>query len=252
MKQTIMKLTSIVALFLGNKENAAELHRSALKFLRVVITCLDDASLEQTMNIEIISSIFALRKRKRYLVQIRQLTEKLINRFGVEKLKSMIPLVHHKLIAYIERVKRKKQRAWRKEHLLDLLGEEQQRLKEENESDDEEDDDDSSGDDEDDDQEAKMDEEEGDLSEADDSDEEEFKKTEFDTLHADAIDIPRVSKLKVISTQKKEDKPVAKKKSKKEMVTEVMEADQDKLETHFIENPFIKIRERTNQKQLGG
>ena len=63
-----MKMAATIALFLGDKEKAPELHRSSLKFLKVVVTCLDDNSLLSALTPEIISSMFALRKSKRFLV----------------------------------------------------------------------------------------------------------------------------------------------------------------------------------------
>ena len=99
-------------------------------------------------------------------------------------------------------------RQYKKDRIQDLLGEENTRLQEANESDDS--DSESSDDEKDMDQEANMEEQENEDDEAD-SDEEDFKNTAFDNLHADAMDIPRVSNLKVISRHKPEEKKVDKK-----------------------------------------
>jgi len=38
----------------------------------------------------------------------------------------------------------------------------------------------------------------------------------------------------------------------KRKLTEFIEQDADDMETHFVENPFIKIREKASRKQLDG
>jgi len=38
----------------------------------------------------------------------------------------------------------------------------------------------------------------------------------------------------------------------KRKITDFIEKDEDELETHFVENPFIKIREKASRKQLEG
>lgn len=37
---------------------------------------------------------------------------------------------------------------------------------------------------------------------------------------------------------------------KKRKITDFIEKDEDELETHFVENPFIKIREKATRKQF--
>jgi len=49
-----------------------------------------------------------------------------------------------------------------------------------------------------------------------------------------------------------EEKAAYLKKTKNDMVSKVMEDDADNLETHFVENPFIKIRERASAKKRFG
>ena len=36
----------------------------------------------------------------------------------------------------------------------------------------------------------------------------------------------------------------------KRRITDFIEKDADEMETHFVENPFIKIREKASRKQL--
>lgn len=43
-----------------------------------------------------------------------------------------------------------------------------------------------------------------------------------------------------------------KKEKRLESVSKVIEDDQDNLETHFVENPFIKIREKAARKNRDG
>lgn len=38
------------------------------------------------------------------------------------------------------------------------------------------------------------------------------------------------------------------KQAKREQVNKVIEKDEEHLETHFVENPYIKIRERASQR----
>jgi len=44
----------------------------------------------------------------------------------------------------------------------------------------------------------------------------------------------------------KDEKVAYLKQTKHQQVSKTMEDDADQLETHFVENPFIKIRERAN------
>jgi len=65
-----------------------------------------------------------------------------------------------------------------------------------------------------------------------------------DHLEAEDMDIPRVSGIKKISMANP-DKEV----KRTGGLQEVMEAEEQDLETHFVENPFIKIRERALAKK---
>ena len=38
----------------------------------------------------------------------------------------------------------------------------------------------------------------------------------------------------------------------KRKIADFIEKDEDELETHFVENPFIKIREKASRRQLDG
>lgn len=96
------------------------------------------------------------------------------------------------------------------------------------------------------------------------SDNEESKTAGTDALNAPAYDIPRVDDIPVISklAKLKEREKVAnmdgaqqvqyQKDKRLEGVTKVIEGDADQLETHFVENPFIKIREKAAKKEREG
>jgi len=73
-----------------------------------------------------------------------------------------------------------------------------------------------------------------------------------------SYDIPRVNDIPIVSRLSKKaqeeelDGPQRLEKmmlEKRENINKVMGADDDHLETHFVENPYIKIRERTSQRQ---
>lgn len=66
----------------------------------------------------------------------------------------------------------------------------------------------------------------------------------------DGQDIPRVDDIPVVSKLAKEKKEQAKTKSSKlqetrDNVKTLMSTDKEEFESHFVENPFIRIRERT-------
>ena len=80
------------------------------------------------------------------------------------------------------------------------------------------------------------------------------------------LDIPFGLKIPVVSQLAKEasmrDKKTKKQKSKEDVemdaeetkrrITDFIEKEEDELETHFVENPFIRIREKAARKQLDG
>ena len=75
----------------------------------------------------------------------------------------------------------------------------------------------------------------------------------------DTLDIPRVDNIPVISKLVKEKKIENSGKSKltqlaesKEKVKQLMAQDDEEYESHFVENPFIRMRERAASKTLDG
>lgn len=69
------------------------------------------------------------------------------------------------------------------------------------------------------------------------------------------LDIPVVKDIPILSQLAKQDKmrnqdsaKPDKKQISKQMTDAVMDADELEVETHFVENPFIKTRERAHKK----
>jgi len=74
------------------------------------------------------------------------------------------------------------------------------------------------------------------------------------------LDIPRVDDIPIVSKlakQAQQEKLAQmdgaqqleyQKQTRTDQVSKVIEDDADDLETHFVENPFIKMRERASQK----
>jgi len=79
-----------------------------------------------------------------------------------------------------------------------------------------------------------------------------------DSLQARALDIPRVDDIPIVSKLAKEAEKEKlaqmdgaqqleyQKQKRRDEVTKVIEDDAEELETHFVENPFIKMRERAS------
>lgn len=83
---------------------------------------------------------------------------------------------------------------------------------------------------------------------SDDSSDSDDEQTGTDVLQSSArLDIPIVRDIPILSQLAKQEK-TPKKEIKK--VSEVMDVEEVELETHFVENPFIRVRERANKKQL--
>ena len=117
----LRKVTKIILLFLKDQNAPKELHRSVLKFTKVAITYLDFNKDIDMTNV-IMSHIFSLKDSKKYSMTLRRIITKLIIRVGVEKLKQVTVKDHHPLIAYVERIRRKKQNVKERARLLALLG----------------------------------------------------------------------------------------------------------------------------------
>jgi hypothetical protein len=71
------------------------------------------------------------------------------------------------------------------------------------------------------------------------------------------MDIPVVDDIPVVSKLGKKNKEMKKNKleklsENKSKTKDIIEAEDEDLETHFVENPFIKMREKSNMKISGG
>ena len=80
-------MTQIVSQLLKDPTAPKELHRSVLKFIKIVITYFDfiQGSAEcKQMNDLIITHVFSLDKPKRFTIVIRRILSKLISRNGLK------------------------------------------------------------------------------------------------------------------------------------------------------------------------
>lgn len=265
----LRKVSKIVALYLRDERAEAEIHRASLRFLKTSIAFLTVDQLNKDLLDQVLANgIFALppAKRGKHLALIRKLIGKLLKKIGHAAVKKLTPVKHLPLIEYIERARRKRTNKAKRNKLLALLGqpipEQQQaqpkKLIEDSDSDDEMDSDDGEGeieehfsDDEGDSQEGESDDDS--ASSSDDDQQEEVKGA--DHLMTDTIDIPRVDNIPVVSKLAKEKKIEQSGRSKlnqleesKQKVKQLMQAEEEEYESHFVENPFIRMRERALQR----
>lgn len=103
-----------------------ELIRSALKFIKVVVSYLDfsDGNVAKDQTNLILQHVFGMKDSRKYTMVIRKILAKLISRVGLAQVKSATTKEHQKLIAYIEREKRKRVNAKERVKLLALMGQE--------------------------------------------------------------------------------------------------------------------------------
>ena len=107
MQDFLRKVTRIVALLLKDQTAPKELHKSVLKFLKVVITFLSFGEGAKELCELILSHVFSLPDSAKYTMVIRRILNKLIARIGVATVLDCTVKEHHKLIHYIERLRRK-------------------------------------------------------------------------------------------------------------------------------------------------
>ena len=93
-----------------------------------------------------------------------------------------------------------------------------------------------------------------DLSDSSDSEEDDDERRHgMDRLQSThGIDIPTAQNIPIVSLLAKEENKQDKsnqKEATKKRITEFIEQDEEELETHFVENPYIKLK-RATQKQL--
>ena len=194
---------------------------------------------------------------KKHKLLVRKILKKLMRRCGVNYVNKLMPECHRPMIAYLEREKRKKLNKKQKDRLLALMGNEP-------EKDTLQDGDEAGSSDESSDEELdnslKASPEEGTDSEAGDSDND-SDADGGDRLPTRAADIPRVDDIPIVSQlAKRTEKQRLEEMDPREQLEFKVEKNRDtlkaafgneQLETHFVENPFIKSRERISRKQMG-
>ena len=91
----------------------------------------------------------------------------------------------------------------------------------------------------------------------DDDDEEDDRRGGTDLLMTDSMDIPRVDDIPIVSklakqkTGQQQKLPKAEElNNNKEKLKKIMDAEEDEYESHFVENPFIKLREKALSKNV--
>ena len=215
---------------------------------------------------------------------LRRIITKLLKRCGTQLISSLLPAAHRPIITYIERVQRKQQNKIEKAKLRAILGGATTDGTTEKAAIDDLDDssDDDSGDESDQqgaggeaerreksaapgnmDDDVAMGGEAGELGADEDelsSEEEDYYggggRAAVDRLQATGIDIPRVDDIPIVSklSRKSEKEKLEgmnenerieyKLNANRENVSKIMKKDDFQLETHFVENPYIRLREK--------
>ena len=84
MQDFLRKVTRIIALLLKDQTAPKELHRSVLKFLKIVITFLVfDGQQSRELCQMILTHIFSMKNSAKYTMIIRRILGKLIARVGL-------------------------------------------------------------------------------------------------------------------------------------------------------------------------
>lgn len=109
MQDFLRKVTRIIALLLKDQTAPKELHKSVLKFLKIVITFLvfSDQDTSKELTSLILSHVFFLKNSAKYTMIIRRILNKLIARVGLQTVLQCTSRENHALIYYIERARRK-------------------------------------------------------------------------------------------------------------------------------------------------
>ena len=85
MQDFLRKVTRIIALLLKDQTAPKELHKSVLKFLKIVITFLvfGDQDTSKELTSLILSHVFSLKNSAKYTMIIRRILNKLIPRVSL-------------------------------------------------------------------------------------------------------------------------------------------------------------------------
>ena len=120
-QEFIRKITKIIALFLKDQAAPKELHRSALKFIKVAITYLNFDT-DSTLTSVILQPVFQLKTCRLYSMTLRRIITKLLIRVGSAKVRAATAKEHLSLVSYVERARRKKLNLKERAKLLALMG----------------------------------------------------------------------------------------------------------------------------------
>ena len=94
-QEFLRKVLKIIALFLKDATAPKELHRSVLKFIKVVITFLQFSGTHSLQLTELITThIFAIAKPQKYTMMLRRILNKLIVRVGVAQVMAATTIEH--------------------------------------------------------------------------------------------------------------------------------------------------------------
>ena len=94
-QEFLRKVLKIIALFLKDATAPKELHRSVLKFIKVVITFLQFSGTHSLQLTELITThIFAIAKPQKYTMMLRRILNKLIVRVGVSQVMAATTIEH--------------------------------------------------------------------------------------------------------------------------------------------------------------
>lgn len=193
---------------------------------------------------------------------VKKILCKLIKKLTLAYVRSVVPKEHHALIDYVERERRKRINKQKRDKLRALLGQEEKKDDKFHSGAQADDEDSDITSEEEEDQVMQDDDEKSENysldSDESESEEEDMRGTDF--LMADGIDIPRVDDIPIVSKLAKEQQELQQKNLKaplkdrlaanRNQVSRFIEAEEDQFESHFVENPFIRMRERTTQKSL--
>ena len=104
-----------MSIFIKNRDAPQELHRSVLQFIKISVNLLNESILTARspngiapMIIQIIFSNKMNPMLKKHRLLIRKIINKLIRKLGSEYVTRLMPEYHKKMIAYLEKEKRKK------------------------------------------------------------------------------------------------------------------------------------------------
>jgi hypothetical protein len=186
----------------------------------------------QEVSEAIMKSIFEFSNRKSYTIPIRYVISKLIKKFDGEYVRKMIPEKDQKVVHYIEKMRRKdgrkKRKGVKKDHGESSADSDDDQLGSDNEK---------QGTDK---------KKKGGDTESEDSSSDGGASSDGEVFFGDD-DIPRVRNIPVVS-----DKDPSKEGKKGGMrgknIAQIMEMGEQQYETHFTENPFIKLKEKKFQK----